>query len=170
MDRKTCIDCQEPKSLAEFYRRKRATGGYYSYCKECTRIRNSRYCEGNRSKVRATGRRYYAKNKRKALADVRLYRANHKEEYLSYLRRYRKTHSQEGLKYQHARRRTVKGRANTLLRQAVARGDIIKPSRCSSCGRYVAKRALHGHHDDYALPLVVRWLCPKCHGMARRME
>jgi ribosomal protein S27AE len=30
---------------------------------------------------------------------------------------------------------------------------------CEKCGR----EDVHAHHDDYAKPLNVRWLCPVCH-------
>lgn len=43
---------------------------------------------------------------------------------------------------------------------AVRRGELIKPSVCSSCG---LEKRLYSHHDDYAKPLQVRWLCGKCH-------
>lgn len=40
----------------------------------------------------------------------------------------------------------------------------MKPRHCENCGQFVEKsRNLHAHHDDYAKPLDVRWLCPKCH-------
>ena len=47
------------------------------------------------------------------------------------------------------------------------RQGVLKPAdRCEECGRepYTKRRKrLDGHHDDYAFPLSVRWLCPKCH-------
>lgn len=51
--------------------------------------------------------------------------------------------------------------AHTLVANAVRDGRLKKPDSCSSCGDY--HKTIHGHHDDYALPLVVRWLCPPCH-------
>lgn len=52
-------------------------------------------------------------------------------------------------------------RAHQLVAQAVADGRIQKPQDCAWCGRIPAK--LHGHHPDYARPLMVVWLCPTCH-------
>lgn len=56
--------------------------------------------------------------------------------------------------------------ARRLLNAAVRRGDIVRPPRCSECLQ--AKR-LTAHHEDYALPLVVVWLCYGCHGLRHRV-
>jgi hypothetical protein len=50
-------------------------------------------------------------------------------------------------------------RAGTLVYEAVQRGDL-KPSPCEVCGNNLET---HAHHDDYAKPLEVRWLCRSCH-------
>ena len=54
----------------------------------------------------------------------------------------------------------VKRAANVIIGNYVRDGKIIKPALCSECGK---GGRIHGHHDDYAFPLVVRWLCPSCH-------
>lgn len=40
------------------------------------------------------------------------------------------------------------------------RGELVRPAVCEQCG---AAGDIHGHHDDYAKPLEVRWLCHPCH-------
>ena len=54
-------------------------------------------------------------------------------------------------------------RATDRVRYACKIGKIIKPDVCSKCGCIATGRGLHGHHDDYSKPLVVRWLCHACH-------
>lgn len=54
----------------------------------------------------------------------------------------------------------IKQAASTIINRAVLRNKIIKPDNCSECGK---GGRIHGHHDDYAYPMQVRWLCPKCH-------
>lgn len=49
-------------------------------------------------------------------------------------------------------------RARILLNQAVRRGHIER-GPCEVCG--VVK--VQAHHDDYAKPLDVRWLCAEHH-------
>ena len=55
---------------------------------------------------------------------------------------------------------SIKKGAFTMVNNAVRDKRIHKPDTCSECG---AGGRIHGHHDDYAFPLTVRWLCPMCH-------
>ena len=58
-------------------------------------------------------------------------------------------------------RNQIKRAANVMVGNAVRDGKLTKPDTCEDCGSTPTR--LHGHHDDYAYPLVVRWLCPGCH-------
>lgn len=58
-----------------------------------------------------------------------------------------------------------KRKAHDLLSKAVNRGQITKPERCEHCGQ---TGRIHGHHDDYAKPLDVAWLCHPCHMLIHR--
>lgn len=51
-------------------------------------------------------------------------------------------------------------RAHSAVSNALRDGKLVRPRECESCGR---EAGLHGHHDDYARPLDVRWLCAACH-------
>lgn len=51
--------------------------------------------------------------------------------------------------------------ARTIVGNAVRDGRLTKPDACEQCAQ--PHWRLHGHHDDYAFPLTVRWLCPACH-------
>jgi len=53
-----------------------------------------------------------------------------------------------------------KDRAHELVRQAIRRGDLVRPTRCGSCG---ANARIQAHHGDYAWPLDIIWLCSECH-------
>ena len=55
----------------------------------------------------------------------------------------------------------IKYAAHILVNNKVRSGDILKANCCECCGE---NKKLHGHHDDYAKPLEVRWLCATCHG------
>jgi hypothetical protein len=53
-----------------------------------------------------------------------------------------------------------KARAYNLLKKAIQRGHMTKPDVCSRCAQ---PGRIEGHHEDYAKPLDVLWLCNSCH-------
>ena len=55
----------------------------------------------------------------------------------------------------------VKVWAHKSVYRAITAGKLIQPSACEGCS--IQHPTLNAHHDDYSLPLKVRWLCPKCH-------
>ena len=55
-----------------------------------------------------------------------------------------------------------KYKAQQQVRNAVKRGDLIKPKECEECNN---QGDVIGHHDDYNKPLNVRWICKPCHGL-----
>jgi ribosomal protein S27AE len=50
--------------------------------------------------------------------------------------------------------------AKLKVAKALKNGLIIKPKKCSKCGRITR---LNGHHPDYSKPLEVLWVCGSCH-------
>jgi len=66
-------------------------------------------------------------------------------------------HLVDSLEYRMARD-PVKVVARRILMQAKCRGKVI-PQPCEVCG----EAKTQAHHDDYAKPLEVRWLCVTHH-------
>jgi hypothetical protein len=66
-----------------------------------------------------------------------------------------------------ANRYPVKESARRELRNALKRGDILRPEKCETCGTKAVRSdgvtAIQGHHHNYSKPLNVEWLCPSCH-------
>jgi hypothetical protein len=50
--------------------------------------------------------------------------------------------------------------AKEAARWATKTGKLKKPTLCEGCKM---PKALDRHHPDYAKPLVIVWLCRKCH-------
>jgi hypothetical protein len=48
--------------------------------------------------------------------------------------------------------------AHYTLQNAVQSGRVVRPDTCR-CGNPNPE----GHHEDYSRPLMVSWLCSKCH-------
>lgn len=59
------------------------------------------------------------------------------------------------------KRNAIKKGASTMVGNAVRDGRIEKSEFCEKCS--IKNVRIHGHHDDYAKPLEVRWLCSRCH-------
>jgi hypothetical protein len=59
-----------------------------------------------------------------------------------------------------AREDPAKAKAHAAVTKAIREGRLVRPPACEECG---ATGRIEGHHPDYALPLVVEWLCSTCH-------
>lgn len=57
-----------------------------------------------------------------------------------------------------------KARARDIARNAIRRGEIIRPDHCQNCNKPCSPDA---HHEDYSKPLEVIFLCDECHGKTR---
>jgi hypothetical protein len=91
---------------------------------------------------RGCGREFEAATTRAFYCPGECFRKNER----LYSRRRRKTFSRD------------RQRASNLVYTAVRQGTLV-PQPCEVCGRGRAD----AHHDDYAAPLAVRWLCRSHH-------
>ncbi len=58
----------------------------------------------------------------------------------------------------------LKHSAYREISRALRSGEFQRPALCMECGAAPKRHGvLHGHHEDYARPLDVAWLCSKCH-------
>lgn len=89
-------------------------------------------------------------------------RKNRKQN-VSYYREYdraRGNRQQPGYNDEYKQRFPGKHKAHRAVEMAVRSGKMRRESHCEKCG---SSDAVHAHHDDYAFPLTVRWLCAACH-------
>jgi hypothetical protein len=138
---KTCFKCHEHKPLSEFYAHPQMSQGTLNKCKECTK-----------SDARATHVRNMANP---------LWVAKERERQRIKERARREAGlakpSREAVKAWGKRNRH-KTRAQLATRRHILRGNLQKQP-CEVCG----STNVQAHHDDYARPLDVRWLCVKHH-------
>lgn len=93
-------------------------------------------------------------------ADVRKNRLDKLDYYREYDRA-RGNRQDSGYRRNYRNEFPMKYAAHILVSNAVRDGRIEKIKECQKCGIHTEN--IHGHHDDYAKPLIVRWLCPACH-------
>lgn len=144
---KVCFKCHQEKPITDFYKHPMMGDGHLNKCKECTRA-------DVRSNYRDKIDYYKAYDQRRAMRDDRVAaRAS-----------YQKTPAGKEA-VARARRKTTKRYprakwATSAVSHALRDKKLIRPLVCEVCKE---EKRLHAHHDDYAKPLDVRWLCTTCH-------
>ena len=144
---KPCFICNEKKLLTEFYKHSGMKDGHLNKCKECTKV----------------GVRINRRDNLEYYTNYEKHRANQPHRIAA---RYQYAQTNEGLKAGNrakaawSARNPIKQSAIYSAGNAIRDGKIEKASCCEDCG---SEGRIHGHHDDYSKPLVVRWLCPPCH-------
>ena len=147
MKTKPCFKCGETKPMDGFYRHKKMADGRLNKCKECTKKDVRRARENNYEY-------YKAYDRQRAMLP---HRVKAREEYAKTpagKAAHRRAHQKQN------RLNPIKRGARIIVGNALRDGKLTRPRCCEDCGE---QRRLHGHHDDYAQPLVVRWLCTTCH-------
>lgn len=125
--------------------------GACNVCKSRERMRRARI--ENPDRVRELDRQRYYRNREKRLKAQAAWRAANPDR-------------MNELRKADADRNPERRRVYKLVQRALKSGAIVKPDACQECGSSAVK--LHAHHDDYAKPLEVRWLCAGCHGRQHR--
>lgn len=67
--------------------------------------------------------------------------------------------------WREARHHELKEKATRRYQFALRTGELTRPMFCDECRN---AGVIHGHHEDYAKPLAVVWLCARCH-LARHL-
>lgn len=148
--KKECFKCEKIKSLSDFYSHKQMKDGHLNKCKQCAKDdeKNRRNSPSSREKILAYDR---ARSNNPDRAQARLYYSKTENGKLAGTKAKKKWIANNKLKRL----------ANQVVNNAIQRGQLAKSYVCEQCNKTASR--IHGHHDDYAFPLVVRWLCPKCH-------
>jgi ribosomal protein L44E len=144
MDQKYCRECKLLKSLDQFYKHKMMADGHLNKCKDCVKLRVKAHREKNIDAIRAYDRERAKEPKRRAnAAEVG--------------KRWIKNNPNKPREYR--LKHVEKYRARSAVSNAIRDGRLIREP-CGICG---SNKRVHGHHEDYSKPLMVKWRCPKCH-------
>jgi len=157
MDTKRCTKCGEVLPLDRFNRNKNHPGGLQCWCKVCQRAGVKAWRQANRERALAANRKWRAENPDKHRAACRRWNREHPD----YRRQYQLDHPDMVREWRrrYEKRYPEKLKARHALRRAVKSGRL-KRGPCAVCGTRVD---VHAHHDDYAAPLAVVWLCRQHH-------
>jgi ribosomal protein S27AE len=120
--------------------------GRVNKCKECTKA--------DVSANRAAKAEYYREYDKKRFKDDPRVKARHKR----YLATEAGKESMKKARIKYKLSYPKKYMAHNLVNNSVRDGKIIRRD-CEICG----SGSVHAHHDDYARPLEVRWLCAAHH-------
>jgi hypothetical protein len=131
---KKCRKCGVVKDISEFYAHPQMADGHLNICKDCVKIAAIEHRKGKLELIRAYDR---TRGRRQSSAK------QGNEARKAYIDRNPEKHA-----------------AHIQVENALRAGILIKPASCEICD-IVAP--LHAHHVDYSDPLLVVWLCTKCH-------
>jgi len=137
---KPCIKCSAIKPLDAYYRHSMMRDGHLNKCIDCVK------------------------------ADMRTSRTARIEYYKAYDRQRAKDPKRVAARVAYNQKNPrprpeldpQKKAARTALSNAIRDGKIIKPPECQICA---VSDDVHGHHEDYSLPLDVIWVCTGCHAL-----
>lgn len=147
-DSKICFKCEIDKPLSEFYKHKEMQDGHLNKCKNCTKLDTKANTLKNYD--------YYAEyDRQRAMIPHRVEARQKYSQTEQGKAAFRKAREKWG------ENNVIKRAASIIVGNAVRDGKIVKEYKCQNCA--IQNARIHGHHDDYAYPMIVRWLCAKCH-------
>lgn len=157
---KTCTKCGLAKPVEAFSAKRAA-------CKQCRAEEAAAYKAVHREAVLSAGRAHYQRNRDALCERQRVYRRENRPQLRAYFAQYRRERRDviAPLQQKWNRANPEKRRAHSALWTAIQSGTVQRKDRCDNCG---ADGRIEAHHDDYAKPLDVRWLCGVCHEQADR--
>lgn len=163
---------------------RKAKKKYYEKNKEEINKKSIEWAKNNPKKIKESQQRFYEKNLDEQRQRVKKYREHNIETVLRKERDKNQTDEQKEknrLKIKSYRERNKSKvklykeqfakdfpeivNAHRLVRNAIRRKEIFRPSQCSKCLKECKAEA---HHEDYMKPLDIIWLCRSCHGKEHR--
>lgn len=152
---KKCSKCLIEKSEDLFWKRNNRKSAVNSECKSCCSERRRKFYAENNIDILQKRKKYYLENREKFFQYVKKYQKNNPK-YRKYQNQYlikkRKSHDQKFL-------------ARQIVQLALKGKMIFKPLQCARCE---SMEKIEAHHEDYARPLDILWVCYPCHRMIHK--
>jgi ribosomal protein S27AE len=153
---KKCRACGLSKPMTAFYRHRAMRDGHLNRCVECVKERVRKYRAANIERVREYDRNRPNRDERCEVSTKQNRERYYKDP--EFRSRVLKT------KRDWIAQNKLKRRAHVITGNAIKSGSLEKRP-CEVCGA----KDVDAHHEDYRVPLDVRWLCHK-HHMERHRE
>ena len=137
---------------------------YYLANKEKIRAQNDAWESEHADEMREWMKKYREEHKEQAAKYAKEYREKNRDKINNRTRRWRSKNIETRREKQrlYARAKAIeysgRNRVRSKTRRAVAKG-VIEKRPCENCGSLEAEI----HHYDYNRPMLVSWLCKKCH-------
>lgn len=164
---KICSACKKEVPLTNFVRNKKSRDGLYHKCKDCSRNYSAARYAANPKRILEAGRIYRLLNREKVAEQQRTWRLGQKEIRAARQIQYRLDHPELVAEQQRRSRQKYPEKREARLRVQVAiRNGTLLRQPCEKCGI----TDVEAHHDNYAAPLEVRWLCSAHHAEHHRIE
>lgn len=145
---KVCFKCGCIKPYTDFYKHTKMADGYLGKCKECTKADAQKNYRGNIDYYKT-----YDKGRSKLphrVKAAKVYVATPKGRLVA-----------GAAKKKWIDCNPLKRAAHKIYRKWKKNNLRVLPSACENCDKEGTR--LNAHHDDYSKPLLVRYLCGKCH-------
>jgi len=147
---KKCKECLDVLPMSAYYKHKDNKDGRFNKCKECVKKRVAMHRLENIDKIREYDRNRPNREERLVKNSIRVNNLKNDNP-----EKYKKTVAEP--KKEWNRRNRGKRKAHLLVSRKIKN----KHKFCSKCG---STNRVEAHHPDYKRPLLVVWLCSKCHG------
>lgn len=139
---KKCIKCKIVKELNEFYNKN-------NICKSCLKEYKKKYYQLNKKHLDDLHKKYA--NENRSMVN------EYCKKSLKISNKQQETRKRLEIKYKTEKR--IQYLAKRKVEYALKSKKIIR-GECNICK---TDKNIHAHHNDYTKPLVIEWLCAKCH-------
>jgi len=180
---KTCTSCKVEKNETEFFRKR---NGFEGFCKECKSSKRKKLWiknpekykelarqsakkarETNPEKYREYRDRWNRENRARVTVQARERAKERVESYKATVKRWREKNKDkihESVKNS-IKRNPEKTLSRKLFHYYLKNETLVRNPKCEMC---MMECRTEAHHEDYAYPLQVKWVCKPCHGKIHR--
>ena len=143
---KTCPRCKKTLPKSSYHKNKARHDGLAAQCKNCKNKMSQKDYAKNIEHYRKVHNLWYKNNKDKKAIQQKKWRERNLDKESQYCKNRNEKYPE-------------KREAYSIVLNAIRSNNLTRQP-CEKCG---ATNRISAHHDDYSMPLDVKWLCVPCH-------